>query len=151
MRWQTADGRFISIHCEWMLCALLWFWGKDLAPRGSSITRALETQNHNQKSPNAKKNHGMYPKQLTPGIHISLTPTDPCLPSTALQCSDVYYFWSSQRVSLVAFAWLCGSAWNRALKIGFHSGLHRFYALTIAYYASPLACQQIWFNNNQGL
>ena len=48
--------------------------------------------------PNEKKNHGMSPKLLTPGIHISLTTTDPCLPSTTWKCSYVYHFRSSQGV-----------------------------------------------------
>ena len=35
-------------------------------------------------TPKAKKIHRMSPKQLIPSIHISLTTTDPCLPSTAV-------------------------------------------------------------------
>ena len=33
--------------------------------------------------PNEKKNHGMSVIQLRPGMNISLTASDPCLPSTA--------------------------------------------------------------------
>ena len=33
--------------------------------------------------PNEKKNHGISASQLRPGMNISLTSTEPCLPSTA--------------------------------------------------------------------
>ena len=47
---------------------------------------------------NEKKKHGMSPMVHTSGINIGLTTTDPCLPRTAWQCSDVYHFRSSQLV-----------------------------------------------------
>ena len=37
--------------------------------------------------PNAKKNLDIVPNQLRPGLYISLTTTDRCLPSTAWQYS----------------------------------------------------------------
>ena len=48
--------------------------------------------------PNEKKNYEISPKLLRPGINFHLNTTDSCLPNTALQCSDVYHFKSSQCV-----------------------------------------------------
>ena len=63
----------------------LWVWGRALAPKVSSITN---TQLQRRRAttmitPNAKKNHGIFHKQLKLGIYTSLTTTDLCLPSTA--------------------------------------------------------------------
>ena len=99
-----------------------------MAPRGSSITykcTALEMQNHKQLSPNAKKNHGMFPKKLTPCIDVNLTTTTPvyialhvnAVMSSTSEAVSVYPDIRRNNIfSLLAFAWLCGSPYNKALK-----------------------------------
>ena len=81
-----------NIHCE---------SGKDLWLEGEA---ALQTQSFRDAEPQivippkTKKNHGVPPVQLRPGIHICLTTTDPCLPIIAWKCNDAYCSWSSQLV-----------------------------------------------------
>ena len=49
-------------------------------------------------SKKTKKNHGMPPVKLRPGINICLTITDLCLPIIAWQCNDAFVSWRSQLV-----------------------------------------------------
>ena len=65
---------------------------------------ALQTQSFRDAEPQLiippkrNTNHGVLPVQLRPGIHISLTTTDPCVPIISWKCNDAYCFWSSQLV-----------------------------------------------------
>ena len=63
---------------------------------------ALQTHSFRDADPqpvvlqNAKKFHGMSPKHFRPGLNTSLITTNPCLYSTAWQCSVVFYSRNSQ-------------------------------------------------------
>ena len=75
--------------------------GKELWLQGEA---AFKTQSFRDAEPQLvippkiKKNHGVLPVQLRPGINICLTTTDPCLAIIARKCNDAYCFWSSQLV-----------------------------------------------------
>ena len=68
-------------------------WRRALAQRGKRFSFSFRDAELQPVIPsNAKKNHGNSPKHLRPGINISLTIIDPCLPSNTWQCSDVWHF-----------------------------------------------------------
>ena len=89
----------IKLSTHWSL----WVWERALVPRGSSFKKAklqrrIATTSYLTKN---KKNHGVPPVQLRPGINICLNTTDPCLPIIARKCNDAYCSWSRQLVPII--------------------------------------------------
>ena len=116
---QEPQPTCLLFHSLWA-CVTVWLQGK----------AALQTHSFRDAEPpseistNATKQHGFSTKKLRSDIDISLTITDPCLPTTAWQCSAVCYSRSSQfgsknmqdnLCSSFACAWLFGSFSNWAL------------------------------------
>ena len=118
-RWDGDLYFRVSFHCHRMADPPLWVWGRDLAPRVSSIAstqlqRRRATSSHPK---NAKKSHEMFIKQLRPGINTSLSTAHLCLPSTAWQGNFICYYVFSQfgprnetEYSLL-FIFLCLDVW----------------------------------------
>ena len=71
----------------------LWFWGKALALRVSSFSFSFrDAEPHPVIVSNAKKNHGLFQKQLRTDINTSLFTTDFCLHSTVWQWRFICYY-----------------------------------------------------------
>ena len=85
---KTGDIYLWHVHCE---------SGEGLWLQGEAALQTHSFRNADPQPvipPNGKKNHGMFPKLLRPGINISLTTTDPCLVYLALHDNAVIYITS---------------------------------------------------------
>ena len=110
--WRGLNSISYTLNCT------LWVWGRALALRESSITNTqLKRRRPTPGDPTKlnKRKKWISPKQLRPDITISLTTTDPCLPSLGWQWSNVCYSISSHLVrrnltynlSLCRAVWVC--------------------------------------------